>query len=722
MANQKIRFALRCALVFSTLTGCDAPESTTARPPKEQPPIVDEALPPGKVTGVVADQDGSMVLLTWAAAEGADSYEIYRQVRMLTAPAMHRAPSGSMVGRSSTPGYGDRIDGDNVELTYRIVAVNEAGKGPASEPSIISFRRFPGWVGAGEEWGPDDPFLDDWSNVPATHGGNAGAADNTPLPYAPGDFTACATTRFAVTTVRPALATTIGDEAQTFSAAITYSTNTPDPLAPEYRVGIRAYTYSLAEMDYRPLYREYGYMLDGCNQIDLTFTALPEDVDDFVVVTYGWEWKFNEWDWWPGESQTFTYVKQSGSWFRLVSTTPAWGAELTGGTVSATIEYKDLARMPLKVALDNRERYEAYASMTTIVEGTGQFAVTLPYDPGCGSENVNLVLYGGQPGSLQPRVPFTMPSSELFAVPLSAKAVKLAPFRSGPTLSFSALSCTGAVSPVTISVDAGLAIGYETSCDWYDCYYTSPELNRTTSEWASYYLDVGDAFIGAKGYGTFVSNITVQFGALTITRPVEIQIYDYFFKKPPPATSLDAQAYFVEVTALNSTAPFVDIYQEAYNGYKRFKTRMWWNTGLSSYAADVTYTACGTYWNTLSDTMGYYSLQGWGLNTSTEVLSSPYFSFWWLDDTHVYLTGAALKDSMTVAFGEACDKVFRWRVVAAPPWVRFPSLQGSSADGIAFGAVAGEALATQDYAEGYIWIESLDHPGQLKRISLWVAR
>lgn len=707
-------------MVSVVLTGCPAPTPPTATPPEEEPPVADKELPPAKVTGVVAEQDGSMVILTWKAIAGADTYEIYRQVKLLTAPGVRRAVAGSMVGRSTTPGYGDRIAGDNVELTYRIVAVNKVGKGPASEPLIVSFRRFPGWVGADTEWGPNDPFLDNWANVPATKGGNAGAADTTPIPYAPADFTACSGTHFAVTGVRPALLTTIGDEAQTFGAAISYSTTTPDPLAPEYRYLVRAYTYSLAEMDYRPLYEEYGYMLDGCNQIDVSFTALPQDIEDFVVISYGWEWKFNEWDWWPGERQTFTYVKQTGHWFRLLSTTPAWGAELTGGTVSATIEYKDVARMPLRVALDNLERNEVYASMTTIVEGTGQFTVTLPYDPGCGSQKVKLALHGGELGSLYPHVPYTMRSAEPYAVPLSAKVFRLAPFRSGPTVEFSAVSCAGSSSPVTISADPGLAIGYETSCDFYDCYSTAPVLKRSTSKWATYYLDVNDAFIAAKGYGTFVSNITARFGAYTVTRPVEIQIYDYFFKTPPPEFSQDAQAYPVEVTAVNSTAPFVDLFQAPYNGYKRFETRLWWNAGLGSYTADVTYTACGTYWNTLSDSMGYSSYQGRGLNTATEVLSSPYFSLWRLDKSSIWLSGAELELPATVALVEACDKDFRWQVVAAPPWVRFPSLQGSSADGITFGVVADQALAGQDYADGWIWIESLDHPDQLKSLNVWV--
>ncbi len=728
MRRLTFRSALSYVLLTAALWACDRPPKIKWVPAE----VNDEAAgtvtgPPGKVVGVTVERDGEGIVVLWRSVEQATYYEIRRKGAPLPAPGPRQAPPGQFVGRTKSESFVDVVLNDDTEYTYWVVAFNKKGGGPPSAPVSIQFARYPGWVEAAEDWGPDS-YVDVWENgFPATADGNAGVATVSPLPFESADFTSCAGTAFAVTAVRPALATKLGEVPQTFSANISYATTTPDPSAPTKRYFVRAYTYAAGMPEGEPLYEERGFMLDGCNQIEVAFTANPENLQDVVIVTYGWEWKFNEWEWWWGDAQQFSYVREAGTWFLIENTVPAWGSSLTTGTLSATVAYRNMPRSPLRLGLGGG--YTTYASLITIVAGSGNFTVELPYEAGCGAEVATLYLAGDSWRQTR-SVPFTMPAVQAFALHMEATAVSLAPSQAGSTIWLKPYSCNEVNSLVTLTADPGLAFGYIGACDsggfgtsdHNDCYFTSEVINTSTQSARNYYLHVDEALLSKMGYGSFVSTITAQFGGLAITRPVELNIFDYFWKSPPPTIAQNPAGYRVEVTAVNSTLPYVDLHVD-YNayGYHETKTRLWWDAGLNSYAAQVTYSACGTFQHSLTDAQGYYSY-GWsGLYAETEVAAFSDFSYWGFVDSYVSLSGTELDEPVTAFLDEACGKTFRWRVVSAPSWLRFSSLEGSSASGVTFAVIRDEAFATGDYEEGWIWVESLDHPGQLNEVRLWVS-
>lgn len=721
-------FILLCA----DQTACGTPANKTA--PSDKPVAAktetEEENPLGKVINLSAVQEGNAILLAWNAVEQAEEYQIHRQSRAWPAPGLHRAAPGEYLGRTKTFAFTDDLASPNTEYTYWVFAINKNGEGPLSAPVTIVFKKYPGWLRADSDLGPDD-YVDPWdSGFPATPGGNAGLTQTTPLPYSPSEFTACSSSAFALTQVRPALFSVLGEQPQTFSATITYSTSTPDPTYPTSRYFVRAYTYATHSGEWMPLYEEAGYMLNGCNQVDVSFTANPEDLLDVVSVSYGREWRFNEWDWWSAQAQYFTYIREAGSWIRLVNTTPTWGSELTTGTVSATLAFNNMESSPIGIALIDNDSYKTYASFTTVVAGSGTFMVDLPYESSCGSNDIELLVDSEVPWFLNHRVPYTMSTTQAFSFDLENKAIWIAPSQAGGTVGFQARGCNGSYSPVTISTDPGLKIGYIQSCsseafrtrDHDSCYVTAQVVNSSTSNYKTYYLHLDEAYLSNQGYGSFVSNITVKFGAVTITRPVDIHILDYFWKTPPPTVSQNAQAYLIEVTAVNSEVPFVDL-RMRYTGisYEYETARLWWNESSNSYAGIVTYSACGSYENTLRDSRGYYSYWWSGLFAATDVQSSPAFSYWAPNEGDIWLYGSEMDAPVTVGLNEACGKTFRWRIIGAPSWIRFPSLEGTSAQGLTFAVIEEEALATETSTDGWIWIESLDHPNQAQDISVWVG-
>jgi len=82
---------------------------------------------PARPTGVNAVAGNARVTVTWTAAAGSTSYNIYRSTS--------QGSQGSLIGTSSTTSYSDSTVANGTTYYYEVTAVNSAGESPASTQS-----------------------------------------------------------------------------------------------------------------------------------------------------------------------------------------------------------------------------------------------------------------------------------------------------------------------------------------------------------------------------------------------------------------------------------------------------------------------------------------------------------------------------------------------------------------------------------------------------------
>ena len=82
---------------------------------------------PARPTGVNAVAGTARVTVTWTAAAGSTSYNIYRSTS--------QGSQGSLIGTSSTTSYSDSTVANGTTYYYEVTAVNSAGESPASTQS-----------------------------------------------------------------------------------------------------------------------------------------------------------------------------------------------------------------------------------------------------------------------------------------------------------------------------------------------------------------------------------------------------------------------------------------------------------------------------------------------------------------------------------------------------------------------------------------------------------
>ena len=317
-----------------------------------------EALPkvaPKQVTGLKAVFIGTKVRLTWDAMDGVFGYEIYRvkQASPLAGPeefnhSPRLAVAGTKIDLVAEPDYNDFNLEFGYEYTYRVVAVNRAGKGPASMPVSILTVLFPGWLKAAPGGDSGNPYQNIvWADAFGTLGGNQGVTSTTQFPAAATQYTSSCMgtgTGVALGAYRPAMNALLPSSPQTFSFDINYNLTTAGNT-----FKLEASATRLGSSVIEPVYKETG-PLAGCGAKQISYTAdfSGRDLQAinerlYVYDAQGWQIFY----------RYLSYVFEDGVWLRVEETTPAVGATLTGGTLSARIRHNRLPALNATLQLDD---------------------------------------------------------------------------------------------------------------------------------------------------------------------------------------------------------------------------------------------------------------------------------------------------------------------------------------------------------------------------------
>lgn len=168
-------------------------------------------------------------------------------------------------------------------------------------------------------------------------------------------------------------------------------------------------------------------------------------------------------------------------------------------------------------------------------------------------------------------------------------------------------------------------------------------------------------------------NVWVQ-GSIAITKPIDFQVFDLFWKTPPPSDAVVGQRYPIEVTAINPPPYDVSLAVIATTGYGNIS--LTWDDMLGHYAGEVTVPSCGGFYSHLALPQQWID---WPPSIGTDVVGEPVLVD--LTDSWVYFDPTSAPQPKNIDFTFSCPNTmsYTWTVEKAPCWLRFRSLTGTMA-------------------------------------------
>lgn len=656
---------------------------------------------PPKVTGVRASRATTGVRLTWKTSADAQGYEVYREESVianapLVAASLHtfrRTPylvaakvPGVRIGSSTKTELIDTSADEGYEYTYRVVAFNKVGDGPASDPARIKLLPITynnwvsAWLQAPENSGPIGGGTD-WTQAIGTAGGNSGVTSSTEFP-GDSDVEGCWITGGETTAVRPAVDTLLSNAPQTFSLEFVYNAGSAS-----------GWTYGVFAMgdDGVPgtaVYKESG-PLTGCGTKTVSFTADMADVaEDRIVV---WVYVSTNYEYFV-YFDTVVFYKLDGEWVRVNATNPAKDGLLTGGMLDIELEYHEAVTQVVRATLMPPDAWGVrFGEAATTISGTGTATLSLPYSIICGYAEAVLDVDAESP-FVSPPYAYPVTTADMYQFRVNS-AAWLRPGSRAFQTELLATACNGAEN-VTITAPLGWRVGYYDPDVWqYE--WNQSTTARTGSKLA---LQADDDFLFALPFGTAISTVTAVFSGATITAPAAVNVYSLFWQDPPPDTAVAGLEYPVAVTVLGPRP--ADVITVALSPDAQ---SLAWNETQQAYTGNLVYPTCGNFSNAVSDGRRYsYAYLG------GSYYSNPYATYVptaanvnaYVWDDYIYFN-ANWNEPYEISVYDRCGNPFTWQIVGAPVWLRFEALSGTQDDSV---TVAYLEEAASGYLEGYIEI------------------